>query len=251
MVNVALQDKIIDKEKSIIATQGEQIKQLRETIYRIQLTGEIPPLNYKARTRKSFKRFISENVEFKEYVNKKYIRKMKELEDKLTKMEKLIEANHLDYASISLHKTNRNYIRIATFLNVRELLENITNCKDEFYILPNGYKVKTNSLRYQTFVRNLTCVECGLTGCLLALEKNMYDDGGNERQKEGRGYHLNLYALNDKGEEVLMTKDHIYPKSKGGADNISNLQTMCVCCNERKSDKVIELEDINDECGVY
>ena len=28
-----------------------------------------------------------------------------------------------------------------------------------------------------------------------------------------------------------MTKDHIVPKSKGGADHLDNLETMCDQCN--------------------
>lgn len=35
-----------------------------------------------------------------------------------------------------------------------------------------------------------------------------------------------------------MTKDHIIPKSKGGADDISNYQTMCERCNEAKGNRL-------------
>ena len=35
-------------------------------------------------------------------------------------------------------------------------------------------------------------------------------------------------------EGTLMTRDHILPKSKGGRDHISNMQTMCVDCNKAK-----------------
>lgn len=35
-----------------------------------------------------------------------------------------------------------------------------------------------------------------------------------------------------------MTKDHIMPKSKGGADSLSNYQTMCLPCNEAKADRM-------------
>ena len=50
--------------------------------------------------------------------------------------------------------------------------------------------------------------------------------------------HLNLYAYTDKGEWVMMTQDHIFPKSKGGSNELSNLQTMCSVCNQAKGDKV-------------
>lgn len=40
------------------------------------------------------------------------------------------------------------------------------------------------------------------------------------------------------GTDESLSLDHIYPWSKGGADTIENLQTMCRPCNSRKSDKV-------------
>lgn len=47
-----------------------------------------------------------------------------------------------------------------------------------------------------------------------------------------------LYAVDDNGDEILMTKDHIIPRSKGGIDDISNYQTMCKLCNEAKGNKL-------------
>lgn len=38
------------------------------------------------------------------------------------------------------------------------------------------------------------------------------------------------------GNEVMLTRDHIYPKSKGGLDNIKNYQVLCVKCNQKKAD---------------
>jgi hypothetical protein len=48
--------------------------------------------------------------------------------------------------------------------------------------------------------------------------------------------HFNLYAERE-GELVQMTKDHKQPKSKGGADHIDNMQTMCCTCNELKGNQ--------------
>ena len=47
-----------------------------------------------------------------------------------------------------------------------------------------------------------------------------------------------MYAVDDNGDEILMTKDHILPRSKGGIDDISNYQTMCKPCNEAKGNKL-------------
>ena len=49
---------------------------------------------------------------------------------------------------------------------------------------------------------------------------------------------MNLYAIDENGKEVLMTKDHILPKSKGGKDEIDNYQTMCIRCNEAKGNNL-------------
>lgn len=43
------------------------------------------------------------------------------------------------------------------------------------------------------------------------------------------------------GKEFHLEVDHIYPHSKGGSDELSNLQTLCRSCNLSKSDKIIEV----------
>ena len=92
----------------------------------------------------------------------------------------------------------------------------------------DGHPVKMWSLRYHVFKKSLICVNCGIKGEYLALEKSKYDNGDK--------FHFNLYAkTND--SEVLITKDHIIPKSKGGRLGLNNLQTMCKVCNEMKSNK--------------
>lgn len=89
----------------------------------------------------------------------------------------------------------------------------------------NGHLIKPNSLRYRTFFsKGLKCVTCGVEGEFFAVEKNPGDEHP----------HLNLYAKRNDGSEVLMTKDHIQPKSKGGRDVLKNMQTMCTCCNMAK-----------------
>ena len=92
----------------------------------------------------------------------------------------------------------------------------------------DGDAIHMDSLRYLTFATSgIECVECGIKGLYFAKET---DDCYSENPR----YHLNLYAKNNKGKEVLMTKDHIIPKSLGGRNNIQNLQTMCCNCNYKK-----------------
>jgi len=79
-----------------------------------------------------------------------------------------------------------------------------------------------------TKLKGVKCATCGIEGIYF------YKERGGIRDKI---FHVNLYGVNDEGEEVLMTKDHIKPKSKGGMDHIDNMQTMCYICNSKKGNK--------------
>lgn len=66
--------------------------------------------------------------------------------------------------------------------------------------------------------KGCTCVNCGIVGTKLI-------------QGDGRGgLHWDIYA--DCG--MALTVDHIIPRSKGGSDDLPNLQPMCAKCNTEK-----------------
>lgn len=95
--------------------------------------------------------------------------------------------------------------------------------------LPKGIKLSSDRLRLFK-EKGAACVTCELEGVFFALESV-----GDETP------HLNLYGVRANGRIVLMTKDHIVPKSKGGANHMANYQPMCEDCNGKKADTMPEL----------
>lgn len=93
--------------------------------------------------------------------------------------------------------------------------------KRKYDMIVDGFNVRPLSLRYKTFYqKGVKCVCCGKEGTHFKL-------CGNENTNRR---HFNLYA--DDG--TLITKDHIIPKSRGGRDVVTNMQTMCEPCNKAK-----------------
>lgn len=101
--------------------------------------------------------------------------------------------------------------------------------KADAMVVLDGEEIKvTNRLR--TYLAGTDCAECGAKGTHFR----------KTRQSDQPRPHLNLYAVNSDGHEVLMTSDHIVPRSKGGKDALGNLQPLCANCNRRKADKMPE-----------
>jgi hypothetical protein len=99
----------------------------------------------------------------------------------------------------------------------------------------DGDLMKMASDRYKCFILSGTkCVSCGIEGQYFFKER---DSKGTNKTDI---YHFNLYAVDGEGNEVLMTKDHIIPVSKGGKNELANYQTMCSHCNEDKDDNIYE-----------
>ena len=108
-----------------------------------------------------------------------------------------------------------------------------------------SYKVKMGSSRYRCFSKfGVKCISCGIEGSFFALERDYKCDR----------FHFNLYAFDMWGKEVMMTKDHIVPKSKGGKNHLSNYQPMCETCNRDKGDDFPTIEVLtfiaNRERGI-
>ena len=100
----------------------------------------------------------------------------------------------------------------------------------------SNYTVKLNKQRYVVFAKSPKCCVCQLEGTEVRIEK----------QSSDKTPHLNLYGFDNQKNPVLMTQDHILPKSQGGSDSYENLQTMCVVCNNLKANSKLDPEQIRE-----
>ncbi len=123
----------------------------------------------------------------------------------------------------------QKYFRVGT-VSIDEVLSFLPKDTGSKYQEYFGFQVKMTSQRYALFAKKgVVCVNCGLEGKHFHLERNY---GAAAR------YHFNLYGVNENGEEIMITKDHIVPRSKGGKDTLDNYQPMCIICNAKKADKM-------------
>lgn len=88
-------------------------------------------------------------------------------------------------------------------------------------------RVRVSGTRYECFRKNNKCVTCSRVGEIWILESHVREFP-----------HLNLYSVDPNDKLILITQDHIMPRSKGGTDIQSNLQTMCSECNNSKGNMI-------------
>lgn len=128
--------------------------------------------------------------------------------------------------------SNKNYERFPKKYSVDEIFDLCQNVKfdGKTKIIIDEHPIKISSARIHAFyTHGIFCAHCGIKGSFFVKERI--------KSNPNDPYHLNLYAIDNDGEEVLMTKDHIIPVSKGGRNHISNYQPMCFPCNNIKSNK--------------
>ena len=100
-------------------------------------------------------------------------------------------------------------------------------------ILFDGDLINMGRSTFKVFkTMGVKCVSCGLEGKYFIKEKDPGDPF----------FTLNLYGINNKGEEIMMTKDHIIPRAQGGSDDLENFQVMCQRCNLSKGSGLSEEE---------
>lgn len=139
-----------------------------------------------------------------------------------------------------------SYLR-ARKLSLDEVLPEIAQSsrqhKSLTFICPEfgGRKITVHlsSSRIRLMGRTQVCAACQAKGDHFWVESNSKD-----KDRKPCGWHLNLYALNHYGHPVLMTLDHIVPRSKGGTKAIDNIQLLCSACNGTKEDKPLSTQDV-------
>lgn len=133
---------------------------------------------------------------------------------------------------MSPKKTKQDLIRKGRKYSPEEVLGRFESSfvrGPKTYLDFDGDSIKMGSHRYWTFaMKGIQCESCGIKGQYFYKERH-------HDAAEGT-YHFNLYAVGAEGQEVLMTKAHVRPRSKGGRDHITNYQTLCVRCSWKRRD---------------
>jgi 5-methylcytosine-specific restriction endonuclease McrA len=152
--------------------------------------------------------------------------------------------NGFKLSNRKLHRYLATPIRLGIF-PIKDVLPFIGNF-DKTYRTNDGHivNVHMDSMRYKTFNESLSCCVCGVIGEFFSLE------GTIDKPDIA---HFNLYAVDHHGREVLMTKDHIIPKSKGGSNyDLSNFRTMCLFCNNIRADnEELSLDEILEMHSLF
>lgn len=128
---------------------------------------------------------------------------------------------------IMTHGFHHGYMRKGIF-TIEEVLSQV----HASYAVFAEDIINMQSQRYQVFSKSTTCISCGIKATHFAKERNSTPDGVFSKRTK---WHFNLYTTKfNPWSEIMMTKDHIIPRSKGGPDKLENYQTMCQPCNMRK-----------------
>lgn len=130
------------------------------------------------------------------------------------------------------------YERLGSISAIDETLESIRSAKSRIQLF--GVWCKTNSVRMRVLSRTpCACADCGIPASFVAVERTL---GAHQT-----GYHINVYAIDANGKEVMLTHDHVIPKSKGGPSTLENGQVLCSRCNFKKADTLPDKDMIASE----
>lgn len=128
---------------------------------------------------------------------------------------------------------------------IKMKLSEIPIIVDHIMTFPNGMtcNAKSPRMRLLWLHKNLTCEFCGISASFAALESHAATPNST---------HLNFYAIDYCNKEVLMTWDHVQPKSLGGSNAMKNAQCLCTICNGLKGNDKTEkdVRQIRQKLGM-
>ena len=149
--------------------------------------------------------------------------------------------NFCKYIQVMRTRKKKSLIFLASF-PLDDVLPYATEDKirRDYQVGDKIYPVKMNSERYRLFRKSAKCHYCGLEGTRLHLDFCTLTQTA----------HFNLYG-EENGQLILMTKDHIIPRSKGGGDYLRNYVTSCRTCNMIKCNYDLTKEQINELRSIW
>lgn len=155
-------------------------------------------------------------------------------------------------------KRYQNYVRFARFEqdDLAELFAMILRMRaiNQTRYEINGVVAQLVNKRTETLARDGgVCMACGHEPTHAWIEDNTTprDDRGRWLKNPPPLYqgdpfaaHLNVYCTTKEGHELLMTVDHVIPKSRGGRDRLDNFVVLCQRCNFIKGSDAGWLKDL-------
>lgn len=137
---------------------------------------------------------------------------------------------------LKLLRLTNGYTRIQLF-PIAKVIDRIGLGRWSFFAGAKQYNISMNQVRMLLMKQTQKCACCEIEGAYFWLEKNGCFSP-----------HFNLYGHGHEPEEsgrpILMTMDHITPKSKGGLTTLKNVQLLCSRCNALKGNDDISLEEL-------
>ena len=118
--------------------------------------------------------------------------------------------------------------QLIKHFTLEQIIPLLSKHKESFTINDKEYVVYLGKSTQKLFAGSQVCVNCGRTGTHFRL----YHD-----PKQSIPKFINSMCLFS-DDNMLMTADHIVPRSAGGLTHSINLQVMCLKCNQKKADKL-------------